>query len=280
MRQRATGAVLRRQRAGQRTDERQHARILRLREGVEHAVQRGGLASIVAESPEIEPRVPVGRRVAIQQTVDRRRVSQKREDNPQRGPAVRRRGVRVGRAQFGKRGLGIGREDGLEPGIVGVEGGHGIVELGLRHGARIDVIEHARVEDVRRDQDALQRRHVDRAQRVAVVAGRRRGQPRRPSLVLHIRLHADDRHRVTRRADAETRGEDAFKSLRQQGAERQIGGKVATGVDPEHQQRRRAEPVHVEVAEAVHDRVRPGAAADDVQFRHRDVAHDGAAADG
>lgn len=138
------------------------------------------------------------------------------------------------------------------------------------------------VQDFGRQNSAVNQLLLKRAdrnfpERFALLRRRRRGEARRIPLVLHIGLHADERHAVAVCADAEAGNQNSFPVFRQQRAERHIGavGLVFRRLQQEHRVEDKA--VGVEVAAGDDDGVAVAAVGEEIHRLKLDFACDAAA---
>ena len=257
-------------------DERGHGRAhLRVAERDRVAVHPAHAAVELSHAAVVPAEVPVHR---LELRQDERRAVVASEHREQVGVVELRLPFRrrVGAGEERTRPVGVGHQH-AESLVAICEVAHGLGERFVGERERVGLLRHVRVDHLLLHEMRLERLHVHVAHGDALLRGVRRGPARRVPLVLHVGLHAQDRHRVAVRADAKTRHEHAVERLREQAAVGQVHvHRLVAGILDEERVVRGL-PVRVEVRVGAHDRVGIGALVHHVGRRHVERAHHAAA---
>jgi len=255
-----------------RQQRRDAARIQRASERDQITVHHAHRTPVLAHAAEIPTGIPRIYTHDVNQRLHAGRISQQPQDMRIDQPS--RRTVRTGirRAQHRQRDNGVGQHRVQR--VIGIgQTCDGLLNHAGRERKVVRVVGVGRSDDARIDQMRLQRRHVHRAHGDTGLNGQCRGAAGRIALVLHIALHAQQRHGVAVRADTETCHQQAVQRLGQQCAERQVRRQIDRPRISDEKQIVNREAVRIKIADRPHDRVGPRAVVQDIDRRDRHRAH-------
>ena len=148
----------------------------------------------------------------------------------------------------------------------------GLGDLVLGQWERILVLQNALRQIALFDEVLLQLLKVDISHIFSAFGRHRRRDPCGISLVLDVRLHTYDRHRVTMSAYNESRNQNAVKALRHQAAIRHVDKHFLSVGRPDREHRMLCKAVRVEIASRNHDCIGIRSPRRDIHRRHCELA--------